>query len=170
MKTEKSYTKRRVDDALSSIIDQVREFTYSELYEIITKSKDPLVYAVSDTEYVLSRYIISKHANIWRVMTHLGDVDHDFYNKNSAILYALMLMRNKINLSEKIARADTDVLHSKTEMDLYRIKLTAAGKGTDAFKQELFAAKFSNSRFKYIKAREDLEKTLRMAKYLKLGT
>lgn len=170
MKAEKSYTKRRVDEAIVGIINQVKEFTYSELYEIITTSKDPLVYAVSDTEYVLSRYIVVKTNDVWRVMTHLGDVDHDFHNKNSAILYALMLMHNKINLSEKIARADTDVLHSKTEMDLYRIKLTAAGKGTDAFKQELFAAKFSNSRFKYIKAREDLEKTLRMAKYLKLGT
>lgn len=170
MKAEKSYTKRRVDEAIVGIINQVKEFTYSELYEIITKSKDPLVYAISDTEYVLSRYVVVKIGDVWRVVTHLGDVDHDFYSKNSAILYALMLMKNKINLSEKISRADTDVLYSKSEMDLYRAKLNTASKGNDAFKYELYAAKFSNSRFKYIKAREDLEKTLRMAKYLKLGT
>jgi hypothetical protein len=170
MKLEKSYTKRKVDEAIVGIINQIKEFTYSQLYEIITKSKDPLVYAVSDTEYVLSRYIVVKTNDVWRVMTHLGDIDHDFHNKNSAIIYAIMLMQNKINLSEKIAKADTEVLYSKNEMDLYRAKLTAASKGQDAFKQELYAAKFSNSRVRYINAREDLEKTLRTAKYLKLGT
>jgi hypothetical protein len=170
MKTEKFYTKRNLDDDLIGIIKHIRDFTYTELYGILQKSKDPLVYAVNENEYVLGRYFILKNNNNWVVLTFLGDVEHKFYNKDAAILYASMLMLNRIKLAREIVLLDTSMSFAKIEMDLYREKLLVAGKTSDLFKQELYAAKHSNSKLKYLSSKEDLEKTLRLAKYLKLGT
>jgi len=170
MKTEKFYTKRKLDNGLIGVIKHIRDFTYTELYDILSKSKDPLVYSISQNEYVLGRYCVVNNNNSWTVMTFLGDVEYSFYNKDAALLYALMLMMNRIKLATKIAANDTLVSYSKVEMDLYREKIASAGKQGDMFKQELYAAKHDNSKFKYILAKKDLEKTLRLAKYLKLGT
>jgi hypothetical protein len=146
MKTEKFYTKRKVDENLLGFINHIREFTYTELYEILRNSKDPLIYAVNKNEYALGRYFVIRENDFWKVVTHLGDVDHVFSGRNPAIIYA------------------------KAEVDLYIAKLRIATKVYDDFKAELYAAKLSNCRFKHRIAKEELEKTLNMAKYLKLGT
>jgi hypothetical protein len=170
MKTEKFYTKRKIDNGISAVIKNIRDFTYTELYDILSKSKDPLVYRISENEYVLGRYSVVNNANSWTVMTFLGDVEYSFYNKDAALLYTLMLMMDKFTLAAKIAANDTSVSYSKVEMDLYKEKIVSAIKTGDMFKQELYAVKHDNSKFKYVLAKKDLEKTLRLAKYLKLGT
>lgn len=170
MKTEKFYTKRKVDDGILGFINHVRDFTYTELYDILKNSKDPLIYAVNENEYALGRYIVIRQNSLWNVMTHLGDVDHVFQGKAPALIYAIMLMQNNLNLARKIANADHAIITSKTELEMYKEKLRLASKSEDLFKQELYAAKLSVGRFKYALAKEDLEKTLRTAKYMKLGT
>jgi hypothetical protein len=170
MKTEKFYTKRKVDENLLGFINHIREFTYTELYEILRNSKDPLIYAVNKNEYALGRYFVIRENDFWKVVTHLGDVDHVFSGRNPAIIYALLLMQNNLKLANKIAKTDETMLCAKAEVDLYIAKLRIATKVYDDFKAELYAAKLSNCRFKHRIAKEELEKTLNMAKYLKLGT
>ena len=170
MKTEQYYTKRKLDENILGFINHIRDFAYNELYDILKKSKNPLIYAVNDNEYALGRYLVIKEQGLWKVMTHLGDVENIFQGKTAALIYAVMLMQNNLNLARKIATADDAMLTSKAELEMYKEKLKLSVKSNDLFKQELYAAKLSVSSFKYTAAKEDLEKTLRTAKYMKLGT
>lgn len=169
MKKAKYFTKRKVDEAANGFIEIVKEFAYPELYKLLTNSKEPLIYQVSKTEYVLGRYIITKERHFWRVHTYLGDIQGEFHSKVSAIVYTFLLMRNNLTLSQKIVEEDNRVLKNKWEMDFYQSKLRESGSESE-FKRELYAAKYSNGKVKYTIAKEELEKTLKMAKYLKLGT
>ena len=170
MKTAKSSTKRKVDEIADGFIEIVRNFTYTELYELLIKSKEPLVYEVSKTEYALGRYIINKEHELWDVCNHIGDVQNSFQSRTSAIIYAYLLMKNKLVLAKKLVDEDSKVLRSRWEMDFYKSKLNKTNNGVDDFKRELYAAKYSDGKIKYTIAKEELEKTLKMAKYLKLGT
>lgn len=170
MSKAKSSTKRKVDEHIQEFIDVLREFTYQELYEILTKSKDPLIYAVNENEYALGRYIVVKENEAWTVYTYLGDVEHRFQDKVSALLYSLLLMKNHLNLARRLVNADTHVFADRNELTLYTVKLHNANREKNSFKEELYAAKLSNARHKYAASKEELEETLKTAKYLKLGT
>lgn len=170
MKTAKSSTKRKVDEIADGFIEIVRNFTYAELYELLKKSKEPLVYEVSKTEYALGRYIISKEDHLWNTYNHMGDLQASLQSRTSAIVYAYLLMKNNLVLAKKLVEEDTRVLRGRWEMDFYKAKLTNRCEGNDNFKRELYAAKYSDGKIKYTIAKEELEKTLKTAKYLKLGT
>jgi hypothetical protein len=168
MKTEKSNTKRKLDELTLGFIGLVRDFTYKELYDILRNSKEPLIYELNKNEIAVGRYIIQRQQNFWAVMTHLADVDHVFQSKIVAIVYCIVLLKNNLNLARKIVDLDNRVLLNRSEMNLYKTKLSEMT--PDEFKQELYAAKYTNSKIKYTIAKEELEKTLNLAKYLKLGT
>ena len=169
MKTAKSSTKRKVDEIADGFIQIVRNFAYPELYKLLNDSKQPLIYEVSKTEYALGRYVIIKVEHLWQVVNHLGDIQGVFQSKLTAIVYAFLLMRNNLPLARKLVNEDDRVLKAKWQMDFYRTKLSSKLQ-SDEFKRELYAAKYTDGKIKYTIAKEELEKTLKMAKYLKLGT
>lgn len=170
MKTEKSFTKKEVDKNILGFVNLVKNFTYTELYEILRKSDGSLVYTADGKNYFVGRYIISQNSTGWQVTTHLGDVENEFQSKTAAIFYSMSLMKTKLKLADQLVKQDYAVLVNKNQMDLYKQKLNSVLKTGDQFKSELYAAKHTFSQHKYIIAKEELEKTLNLAKYLKLGT
>ena len=170
MKTEKLSTRKNVDENILGFVNLVKNFTYKELYSILRTSDGSLVYTSDDKEYFVGRYVISRINSVWRVQTHLGDIQHEFLSKTAAIFYAMALMKTRLNLATQLAKADYSVLVNKAQLELHSQMLKSALKKNDSFKSELLAAKHSDSKYKYTMAKEELEKTLNMAKYLKLGT
>ena len=170
MKTEKSFTKKDADEDILGFVNLVKNFTYTELHNILRKSDGSIVYSANNKEYFVGRYIVTRTVDTWTVTTQLGDPQHEFYSKSAAIFYCVALMKVQINLAQKLEKHDYAVLVNKNQMDFYRQKLNSVLKAGDQFKSELCAAKHSFSKHKYTHAKKELEKTLSMAKYLKLGT
>jgi len=170
MKTEKLSTRKSVDDNILGFVNLVKNFTYNELYQILRTSDGSLVYTSDGKEYFVGRYVIARTQDTWTVLTHLGDVQHEFQSKSAAIFYSMALMKSRVNLADQLAKTDYAVLINKAQLEMHNQMLKTALKKKDAFKSELLAAKRSDSKYKYTMAKEELEKTLNMAKYLKLGT
>lgn len=170
MKTEKLSTRNDVDEYIQEFVNLIRNFTYNELYDILRKSDGSIVYTPNGEEYFVGRYVIRNIKPLWRVENQLGDIQFDFCNKSAAIFYAMALMKTKINLARQLETADYAFRRSKSQWDLYKQKIKIVLKQGDESKVELMLAKHSDCKYKYIIAKEELEKTLNMAKYLKLGT
>lgn len=170
MKMEKYSTKRKVDSEIDDFLDHVKEFATSELYDLLRRSQGDVIYSPDSRTYILGRYgIQSVEDGLWQVMTAFGEVEHVFCNKQASLLYAMAIMRNRYVLAERLRKTDHAYLLAKSEYLHYRQRLSRAQLNDD-FKIGLYAAKITTAKSRLTNARIDLEKSLEMAKYLKLGT
>lgn len=169
MKMEKYTTRKKIDTEISEFIDYVKQFTSVELYELMRKSTGELIYSPDDQTYVLGRYSTRITPDgLWKVVTVFGETEHVFCNKQASLLYALALIRSQFRLASRLKESDQKYLFAKTEFLHYKQRLSSQNK-KDEFKSGLYAAKLTTAKSKLIHARSELEKSLEMAKYLKLG-
>lgn len=167
---EKLSTRKKIDTEIDEFLEHVKQFAATELYELLRKSQGELIYSPDSKTYVLGRYGIKSTADdLWQVVTAFGEVEHAFCNKQASLLYAIALMKNRFLLAEKLRKTDHQYLLAKSEYLHYKQRLARIAVG-DSFKLGLYAAKLTTAKCRLATARVDLEKSLEMAKYLKLGT
>ena len=102
---------------------------------------------------------------MWRL--HNGDrIDDVFYNRKAAILYAILTQQHQYKSADTILKLDQTVSKQKDELVFFSSKVLK--KTNSPFDLQLFDIRYADSKAKYTSAREELEKTLNHAKYIKV--
>ena len=168
----KSFTKKEKILAGKLLVDvaiERAEHWFRDEFEVIRNQSDrPVIIQLPDSKnsWAIGRFQLDQLGDhTWHL--HNGDrINYKFYNKKAAILYAILTQQHRYTSADAIVRLDQIVAKQKDELVFFSKKL--ANKRADYFSIQLYETRYIDSKVKYTIAREELEKTLNHAKYIKV--
>jgi len=126
---------------------------------------------MSETSWVLGQFEIAHIGpNRWQVSTDRKLVNV-FYSKQSAVFYSFFTYMKYYKTADNILLQDRDVARLTDELEFYSKKMNKMNKKNtkpDAFKLQLWDARYLEIKSQLKIAREELEKSLQSAKYCKI--
>jgi len=162
------FTTKSVSDKEAFDIEKIKRFTAQELDKLAANSGDlPLCYQLG-TDVLVGRYrVIKINEQSWRVVED-GLQLFDFFNRKDAIFYCIALHKQQYRLAQDIRECDS--LLSRLEFDaaLYRIRYKKAIKNADLWGEEFYSTRYEETMAKIARAKQELTKSLNLAKYIKL--
>lgn len=142
--------------------DRVSEWTKKELADLQALSKEPICLELSNGDYIVATYKITKLAPGlgWKVDDLL------FTSKTSAIYYATMLHLCKMDEAHKLLTVDSRVAVLESEKSFFRTRLDQAHLQNDEFKIGLFTSRYIETKNNLVQAKKELSKIINIAKYI----
>jgi hypothetical protein len=122
---------------------------------------------VGDNGWKIGTYFLMEDGNhSYRVKLD-GRVIHYFYSRSAAVYYIVLSYLRQFRVADRILMLDMETGKYYDDVVIFKHKINKI-KQNDQFKLHLYMTRYHESRNKYNYYRQDLEKTVNSAKYLKL--
>jgi hypothetical protein len=168
MKTAVSYTNEELGKILVNLaIHKINHWAKSELNYVRHALEKPLLIPISNNLWVIGDYVIQNIDSHRFKVTKNKITIHTFYSKRAAIFYAALSKVKQYKIADKLLDADIKVARLYDECEFYSNKITSKQK-KDNFKLTLWSNRYLNFKMQLHPAKNDLEKTIRSAKYMKI--
>jgi hypothetical protein len=143
-------------------------WTRQEVQDLITQGNLVVLNIPAKNGYRIGKFEVADIGGAWEVTNSGNDNRVTFGEKKSAVFYCLLEYKNMYNRSKELLFQDNEVYKLELDQKLYRHKYKQACQSKDSFGQDLCRARLSdiNPRLGY--AREQLEKLINSAKYIKI--
>lgn len=149
------------------VINKVKRWTDTELRDISFKKGKPQVVAISNTSFRVGKYTVRRLNDMeWEVNT--GDKLLGFTLKTSAIFYSLSIQLGKFELADSIQFNDSKLAERTMDFERYQKLIKLAQAQRDGWKSQLYFSRKKQAQSQYLIAKNQLHKTLRLAKYIKI--
>lgn len=152
---------KKVTDAAGKY---VASWTVKEVNRL--KNKTPIIVETAKG-YLVGKYSVDLLGHSWEVKNSWGELQGLFTSKRSAVTWCLLQETGRINSGKRLLTEDRRVNKLSQEATYYAFRKQRAIKTGDYFKADLCESRLSNIRFDLDYAKNELQKTLELAKYLK---
>lgn len=115
----------------------------------------------------VGRFAVKQTGGTWTVYNCFDEAMDAFTCKQSAVVFSLLQHLNKINMARDLQNQDNAVLRIMQDLTFFSYRRAKAVKVNDGTVIDIIDARIQESNSKLHLAREELEKTLNKAKYLK---
>ena len=159
-----SPTKDQVEDLAKLAQKYVQNWTRTEAQKMI---RDELVILPTKWGLQVGKYAVKNAGFMWHVYNIFEELVESFTCKQSAVTYCILEQTNRFNMAQELQRQDTRISKLEQDQTNYVRRRAAALKDKDSITVDMLEARLSESDSLLNLAREDLEKTLIKAKYLK---
>ena len=169
MKTAVSSIKNELGKfIIEQALHKLNHWAYKEFKHIRHAEAVPVCMPLSDTVWALGQFEIEHTGpNRWQV-TSDDKIINVFYSKQSAVFYAFFTYMKYYKTADNILLQDRDVARLTDELEFYSKKINKKTTKPDAFKLQLWDARYLEIKSQLKMAREELEKSLQSAKYCKI--
>lgn len=158
----------QLETAAELVTGYVKEWTRQEADRLLKTENTPLI-VPTKTGWKIGRFeIVSKPQGYWTVLDHNKENPHDFSEKRSAILYSISIQTRRFNLARDIVIKDGYYAKLNTDHIYYEHCIRRAVKRGDMFTADSLRARSDDTKHKLEVAKNDLQKTLNQAKYIKI--
>ena len=166
--TGKDKRKQPTVAQVANIAELARQYVQTWAREEAQKIvKDELVIIPTKNGMQVGKYAV-KHTNkLWEVYNSFSVLVDAFSCKQSAVVYSILDQRNKLNTARELLRQDGRVLKLEQDYTYFTHRRSKAIKSKDEFTAGMLDARIEEVDSKLNLARQDLEETLKRAKYLK---
>lgn len=163
------FNRKQIEQAADLTTRYLKEWTDRELQNLVINEKLPVCLPIGNRGFLIGRYkMLQINKDCWRVIDNNDEHLHDFGRKLSAVFYCLTTQLNKLNLAREILVADTKVSKLEVDQDYYTHSLRINLKKQDYFRADLAEMRYMQTKQQLSFAIEELEKTINIAKYLKV--
>jgi len=160
-----------VEGFVNQTVDYIKDWTQSELTSFVTKNtlskKKPLIAKIKKDGYLIGNYIVYKKSYQWKAVSLFSEIEYNFLNKLSAILFAIYKQTNKTSLADYILIHDQEVNRLAIKTEQYQLRFKQAIKKKNNHKIDLFSVRYRESLLKLDESKNRLKKILSSAKYIK---
>jgi hypothetical protein len=168
MKTAESHIKNEIGKLIVDLaLSKVNIWAKKELNYIRFALNYPIVMPINSNLWVIGDYIIKNVGQHRYKVTQDNKIIHTFYSRPAAVLYAALSKMRYYKTADGLLNADIDVARIYDELEFYTFKLTSKNK-KDPFKTQLWQARYNDYKLRFNPAREELEKRILSAKYIKI--
>jgi len=157
-----------VEVAANMVTAYVKSWAKSEVERIINQEQLPLIVPVKNGVQV-GRYRVTKTAEeMWQLADAHGECMHCFLDKRSAVLYSILYQLKRYASADTILARDKKLSKVQADYQHYHHSMQRAIKRKDYPVIDVLAARYYDTQYLLTEAKNDLEKTLRLNKYLKV--
>lgn len=156
-------------DAAADVISIfVKTWAKREIKDIIGEDKTPVLIPLRNDGLQVGRFSIIKTGTMWELQNYYKERLHLFYDKRSAVLYCILYNKNWFKSAADVLARDTTVGKLESQLVYYTNSIKQAAKKKNYEKLDIAASRYYDASECVKSARNDLEKTLRLNKYLKI--
>lgn len=155
---------REVEELTVAATEYLRRWTKTEARKLANRE---IVILPASWGFQVGKYSVKEQGTNWQVFNSFGELNKTFTGKKSAVTWCILEQSNIFSISDRLL--DEDLKLSKLLQDQinYSYSKQKAIKKQDMFAVDVFNARLAETAIKLDRAKQDLEKTLIRAKYLK---
>ena len=161
-------SKQQVDQLIAGTAQYISAWTQREFAKLANNKKLPLIWPLPKGGYIIGKQRVISHNGYWQLQNSHGDVKHTFDAKQSAIFCSLCEQINQHKLADAIRTADYEVLRYKNDIVHFEHSLRRAEKRHDSFGISIWSARLDDAKLRLSSAQNQLQKSIKSAKYLKV--
>ena len=158
-------TVRTLTDLVSSY---VKSWARTEAQRIIKNTTVPLIMPIKNGYQVGRFKIIKEQRGFWTLYNVFKEPLEKFLDVRSAVAYSILYQLNRFKSAESVLSADQRLNKLQSDYQHYSKCMQSAAKRQDYNSIDILAARYYDAQFLLPLAQIELEKTLRMNKYLKV--
>ena len=164
---DKSLIKDQLGKLLIQLaINKIEDWSSQHLLKFRQNNHFPHCIEISKSQWVIGFFDIQKFNEHWWRISKDKKIIHDFYSRQAVFFYAVFESIQHYDLAKKLLLADRRCAKYFYEQQMFATKLLA--KNVHKEKRLLLIMRLQNSRIEFESAREELNKSLKTAKYHKL--
>lgn len=118
--------------------------------------------------YRIGSFRMTARNEMWYVTNEFNDLNYEFANKSAAVFFCLFEYKRYFQRSKELLHQDAEVNRLEKDQRILNHKYKKACTSKDTFGQDLYQARLSDINPKLAFAREQLEKLIKSAKYIKI--
>ena len=163
----------KIEEIVNRTVIYLKEWTQKEFLELVNhplhKDQAPLIVDMGGKGYLIGNYAVRPmKGNWWNVSYCYSDTEYIFSSKIAAVCYAVYKQSGKTNLAEKILKQDEDVGRLIVKTDQYKYNYKQAKNKKNNFAADVFLSRYHNYLTQLEQSKNDLGKSLKLAKYFNL--
>ena len=164
----KSSTKRKSGPTKKKVVpvDAIIEKTISMLAE--EKANTFLCLKVSDKKYQVGKYTVVNDNSEWMVSKQTNDDVIAFNERVNAVAYCALMHTGRQRNAQEVHTLDHRISQLSDDEYRFKVQLNNAIDKKDEWKIDLYNARYSDTKAHLRSVRDRIQKTLHMAKYIKL--
>lgn len=166
LQAERSVQIETVKVASDIVTNYIRRWAQIETQRLINSHKIPILTIKNGLQ--VGKYRVRQHNNAWNLTNPHGERIALFSSKKSAVLYSILTQTQRYKSADEILLKDEQVSKLESNFRHYEHSLRKAAKKQDYIAVDIVASRYYDTKIQLEYARNDLEKTLRMNKYLKV--
>ena len=144
----------------------IKEWAQQEARKLL--KTQPLIVPAS-WGYQVGRFKVSRlRSGQWSVQNEYNELINNFTSRRSAILYSVLYQIGRFAASKEILQCDQTVGKLEADMAHYAHSIKRATERNDYVTVDVVSARYYDTQHKLSQARNDLEKSLNQAKYVKV--
>lgn len=147
-------------------LEKIRRFTENELAKL-SESDMPFCYQIGSDVLVGHSKVVKIDDKIWRVYEQ-GEQVFDFFTRKDAIFYCIAVHQKQHVLAREIRTKDSLLNKLEFEATLYRHRYKNANKKQDEWGSEYYSNKYQETIHRIEQVKKELQKSLNLAKYIKV--
>lgn len=157
-----------VETAANIVTAYVKSWAKDEVARIIYQEHVPLIVPVKNGVQV-GRYRVTKNAHeMWLLANEFGETIELFVDKRSAVLYSILYQLKRYKSADTVLARDRKLSKVQADYQHYQHSMQRAIKRKDYPTIDVLAARYYDTQYLLAEAKNELEKTLRLNKYLKV--
>jgi hypothetical protein len=157
-----------VETAANIVSAYVKSWARDEVNRLIHQEEIPLIVPIKNGVQV-GRYRVTKNTHdMWQLLDVFGEAMELFVDKRSAVLYSILYQLKRYKAADTILGYDKKLSKVQADYQHYHHSMQRAIKRKDYPAIDVLAARYYDSQYLLTEARNELEKTLRLNKYLKV--
>jgi hypothetical protein len=155
-----------VKTAVDLVSNYVKSWTQTEIKRLIRNGELPIVPLSNGLQVGRQRALYKN--NTWGLYNVHNELVETFTSKKSVVLYSLLDQLHRYKTAEEILSKDKLLHKIETDFWHYNHTMNRAIKNRDFDTIDIIASRYYDAKIALDQARNDLEKTLGMNKYLKV--
>lgn len=156
-------------NALTDLVSAyVKSWARTEAHRIIQTDPVPVIMPVKNGYQVGKHQVINEPNAVWALYNNFKEPVEQFLDVRSAVAYSILYQLKRFKPADTVLLADKKLSKLDADFQHYSRCMSAAVKRKDYTTIDILAARYYDAQFLLPQARIELEKTLRMNKYLKV--
>lgn len=160
------YQVAQVETATELASELIKHWARDEANRIL--SAEPVIVQFKGGYKVGKFTVTNQSLAHWIVTDQFGDKKIDFAEKRAAVLYCILFQLNKYNQAQNLLAQDQTYAKLHNDFIYYEHCIRRAAKRKDMFTVDVTVARREDTKHKLEIAKNDLQKTLTRAKYIKI--
>lgn len=156
-------------NALTDLVSAyVKSWARTEAQRIVQTDPVPVIMPIKNGYQVGKHQVINEPNAVWALYNNYKEPLEQFLDVRSAVAYSILYQLKRYTPADTVLMADKRLSKLDADFQHYSRCMQAAGKRKDYATIDILAARYYDAQFLLPQARIELEKTLRMNKYLKV--
>jgi hypothetical protein len=165
-KVEREVQLRTVETVADIFSTYVKQWQQGEIKRLINNNELPLVPVKNGLQ--VGKHRVLEHSSRWGLFNSHSELVDMFTTKKAAVLYSMLYQSKRFKSADEILDKDKRLNKLEADFQHYDYTMRRATKRKDYSTIDVVASRYYDAKIMLDHARNDLEKTLRMNKYLKV--